>query len=418
MDKKFYRNNRRHLMEALLEDTCMVVLSSGYSVTRSADETYDFQVNTNFYYLTGITQAQVHLVLLKKDGVFSERLYIDPYDEMHAKWIGHRLTRAEAAAISGATQKSVRYRPAFDGEVAELAKEYTTVYLDLEKAPTVNFNSFGLTMAKLWEGDGDVTVCDVYPYVIGLRTAKQKCEVEAIEEAVRVTGLGIQALMENCTPGLYEYQLEACFDHTIKHEGQHPHAFKTIAASGVRATTLHYSENNCVLEDGELILFDLGCKNEGYCADITRTFPINGKFTPLQRTVYEIVLNANKTVARRAHAGMTLAELQAICVKCLTDGCLKAGLIEKPEELRNYYFHGVSHSLGLDTHDPCDRKAPLPVGAVITNEPGLYFPQHNIGIRIEDDLLLLKSKAVNLSAHIIKEVDEIEAFMANAKKDR
>ena len=116
MDKKFYRTNRRRLLEALPEQTCMVILSSGYSVTRSADETYDFQVNSNFYYLTGITQTQVHLVLLKQDGRLSERLYIDPYDEMHAKWIGHRLTKAEAAAIAGTTQKSVFYRTTFEAQ--------------------------------------------------------------------------------------------------------------------------------------------------------------------------------------------------------------------------------------------------------------------------------------------------------------
>lgn len=412
MDKKFYRGNRRRLLASLSDTKCMVIVSSGYSVTRSADESYPFQVNANFYYLTGITQEQVHLVLLKDGENYSERFYIDPYDEHYAKWMGHRLTRAETAAIAGTTQKSVFYRPEFDSEVAELAKEYGVVYLDLEKGRTVNYNSFGLTMAKVWENENAVEVKDVYPAVIGLRTSKQKCEVEAIREAARVTGLGIKKLMTESRPGLYEYQLEAHFDHVIKHEGNRKYAFKTIAASGVRATTLHYSENNCLLEDGELILFDLGCRDGEYCSDITRTFPINGKFTPLQRTIYQIVLDANKTVARRAHAGMTLADLQAICVKCLTDGCLKAGLIKTPEEIKKYYFHGVSHSLGLDTHDPCDRKEPLPVGAVITNEPGLYFPEHKIGVRIEDDLLLLKTKAINLSADIIKEVDEIEAFMA------
>ncbi|MBO5110997.1 MAG: aminopeptidase P N-terminal domain-containing protein [Clostridia bacterium] len=413
MDKKFYRGNRRRLLASLPEEKCMAILSSGYAITQSADETYDFQVNTNFYYLTGITQAQVHLVLLKNGEELSEILYIDPYDEFYAKWVGHRLTRDEAAAISGVAKKAVHFRPEYETEIAELAKEYGVVYLDLEKARTVNYNSFGLSEATKWENDEAVTVADVYPYVIRLRTAKQSCEVEELKEAIRVTGLGVEELMKNCRPGMYEYQLEAYFDHVIKHEGNRKLSFKTIAASGINATTLHYSDNNCPLIDGELILFDLGCRHNEYRADITRTFPINGKFTPLQRTVYEIVLNANKTVARRARAGMTLAELQAICVKCLTDGCMKAGLIEKPEEIKNYYFHGVSHSIGLDTHDPCDRKEPLPVGAVISNEPGLYFPQYKIGIRIEDDLVLMKTKAINLSADIIKEVDEIEAFMAN-----
>ena len=166
------------------------------------------------------------------------------------------------------------------------------------------------------------------------------------------------------------------------------------------------------MQDGDLVLFDLGAKAGGYSADISRTFPVNGKFSPLQRTVYEIVLAANKKICKVAKAGMTMGELQAITVDVLADGCLKAGLIQTREEIKRVYFHGVSHSLGLDTHDPMPRGIPLPVGAVITNEPGLYFPEHNIGVRIEDDLYLLKNKAINLSADIIKEVDEIEAFMA------
>ena len=209
-----------------------------------------------------------------------------------------------------------------------------------------------------------------------------------------------------------EYELEAHFDYVLKSEGQHDFAFTTIAASGGNATTLHYSSNDSVMQDGDLVLFDLGAKAGGYSADISRTFPVNGKFSPLQRTIYEIVLAANKKICKVAKAGMTTGELQAITVDVLADGCLKAGLIQTREEIKRVYFHGVSHSLGLDTHDPMPRGIPLPVGAVITNEPGLYFPEHNIGVRIEDDLYLLKNKAINLSADIIKEVDEIEAFMA------
>lgn len=410
MDKKFYRGNRKRLLASLSEEKCIMILSSGYTVTKSADETYDFQVNTNFYYLTGIRQPQVHLVLLKDGDTTAERLYIDPYDEHYAKWIGHRLTKKEASELSGVAQCHIRYCTKFDEDVAALAKEYPVIYLDLEKQSTVNYNSFGLSLQAHLASES-VTVADIYQSIVTLRTAKQRCEVEALQEAIAVTGKGIEALMENARPGLYEYQLEAHFDHVIKCEGNRKHSFKTIAASGIHATTLHYSENNSIIADGDLILFDLGCKHEEYCADITRTFPVNGKFTELQRTIYSIVLEANKRVLREARAGMTVGELQAICVESLTEGCLAAGLFEEPEDIKKYYFHGVSHTIGLDTHDPCDRKAPLPVGAVISNEPGLYFPQHNIGVRIEDDLLLLKNRAVNLSEGIIKEIDEIEAFM-------
>lgn len=411
MNKAFYKKNRKKLFASLNDEACMVILSSGYSVTRSADENYPFQVNSNFFYLTGVTQEKVHLVLLKKGEEVKELLYIEEYDEQHAKWVGHRLTKKEAAAISGIATCGIRYIPAFESDIVTFAKEYSVVYLDLETNRNVNFNSFGLTMAKIFENDSAVEVKNIYDSMIALRSAKDKCEVEEIKKAIDVTAKGIDLMMKVAHPGMKEYQMEAYFDFVLKNEGQHDFAFTTIAASGGNATTLHYSSNDSVMQDGDLVLLDLGAKAGGYSADISRTFPVNGKFTPLQRTIYEIVLAANKKICQVAKAGMTMGELQAITVDVLADGCLKAGLIQTREEIKRVYFHGVSHSLGLDTHDPMPRGIPLPVGAVITNEPGLYFPEHNIGVRIEDDLYLLKNKAINLSANIIKEVDEIEAFM-------
>ena len=415
MNKSFYKKNRKKLFARLEDEACMVILSSGYSVTRSADENYPFQVNSNFFYLTGVTQEKVHLVLLKKGEEVKELFYIDEFDEQHAKWIGHRLTKKEASSISGVAVGGIRYITAFEKDIADFAKEYPVVYLDLETNRNFNFNSFGLSMAKKFENDSAVEVKNIYEAIITLRSAKDKYEVEEIKKAIAVTKKGIDALMKNARPDMPEYALEAHFDYVLKSEGQHDFAFTTIAASGGNATTLHYSSNDSVMQDGDLILFDLGAKSGGYSADISRTFPVNGKFSPLQRTIYEIVLAANKKICKVAKAGMTMGELQAITVDVLADGCLKAGLIKTREEIKRVYFHGVSHSLGLDTHDPMPRGIPLPVGAVITNEPGLYFPEHNIGIRIEDDLYLLKNKAINLSADIIKEVDEIEAFMAENK---
>lgn len=409
MEKSFYRANRRALLKNIENENALAVFSTGYAVSCSADENYPFQVNTNAYYLTGIMQENVYLVLIKENGTLTERLYIDEYDENYAKWIGHRLTKKEASEISGVAMKNIRYRASFKDDMKKLI-EGKVLYLDLEKNKNTNFNSFGLSMEKEYATKCEIQ--DAYPFVITLRYAKKPCEVDEILHAISVTKKGIEALMRNSRPGMKEYELEAYFDFVLKSEGQHKFAFTTIAASGKNATTLHYSENNTEMKDGDLVLFDLGAKSNGYSADITRTFPVNGKFTPLQKTVYEIVLAANKKVASVASAGMTMGELQKICIDVLAGGCLEAGLIKERDEIKRVYFHGVSHSLGLDTHDPNVRNTPLPVGAVITDEPGLYFPEHNIGIRIEDDLLITKTGAVNLSADIIKEVDEIEAFMA------
>ena len=412
MNKNFYRLNRQNLIKSLPFEKCMVVLSSGYEINRSADENYEFQVNNNFYYLTGIKQPNVHLIMLKEEDRHIEILYIDEYDELYEKWMGHRLTYKEASDISGIYRSNVSYVNNFEDDLLEFIDEYNIVCLDLETNRNVNHNSFGLSLKdQLVVEKPDCQIEDIYENIIVFRTSKKQCEVEALKRAIDTTQRGIECLMENVETGMYEYQLEAFFDFIIKQDGNKPTSFKTIAAGGINATTLHYSSNNTILKDGDLVLFDLGCKEEGYCSDITRTFPVNGKFSPLQKKIYNIVLKANKTICKVAKAGMTLKELQEICVDVLAEECLKAKLIKEKEEIKKYYFHGVSHTIGLDTHDPCIRSKPLPVNAVISNEPGLYFPEFNIGVRIEDDLLLKEDRAINLSKNIIKTVSAIEKFM-------
>ena len=412
MNKKFYRLNRANLIASLPYEKCMVVLSSGYEINRSADENYEFQVNNNFYYLTGIKQPNVHLIMLKENDRHVEILYIDEYDELYEKWMGHRLTYQEASDISGIYRSNISYINSYEDDLLDFIDEYKVVCLDLETNKNTNHNSFGLALKdQLVVENKDVEITDIYESIIVLRTSKHQEEVNEIKKAIETTRKGIECLMENVEEDMYEYQLEAFYDFMIKSDGNKPTAFKTIAAGGVNATTLHYTANNTKLKDGELVLFDLGCKSNGYCSDITRTFPVNGKFTPLQKKIYNIVLKANKTICKVAKAGMTLRQLQEICIDVLAEGCLKTKLIKEKSEISKYYFHGVSHTLGLDTHDPCLRNKPLPVNAVITNEPGLYFAEYNIGVRIEDDLLLKEDKAINLSKNIIKSVSAIEKFM-------
>ena len=411
MEKNFYVGNRRGLFD-IMEDG-VAVLSSGYRVNKSADENYDFQVNTNFYYLTGITQPQTQLVIIKDGNLYSERLYIDAYDEMYEKWCGHKLTKSEAAEICGVKEDDIYYNDEFEAYLHDVISSSPCVYFDLEKRDEPSYVTFGLKYAEKF---CDKNVRDVYPLVISLRVIKQPCEIEAFKSAIEVTRQGIERLMRKAKGGMYEYQLEAEFDYVAKTSGNKKYSFKTIAAAGGNATTLHYTTNDSVIGDGDLILFDLGTREQEYCADISRTFPACGKFSPLQKTIYQIVLDANKKIIEVAKAGMTILELQQITIDMLADGCLRAGLIKNRDDIKKYYFHSVSHSIGLDCHDPNDRKKPLPEGAVISDEPGLYFPEHKIGVRIEDDLLICKDRAINLSESIIKEVREIEDYMAFHKE--
>ena len=202
----------------------------------------------------------------------------------------------------------------------------------------------------------------------------------------------------------------------IHYEGADGCAFPTIAGSGINGTMLHYDTNRETCEDNTLILMDLGAKYDGYCADITRTYPVNGKFTKQQRAVYDVVLEANQVIARTAKPGMTTLELNNICKKVLAEGCIRLGLIEKEDEIGKYYMHGVSHHLGIDVHDvTVDSNKKLRPGAVITNEPGLYIDEWKIGIRIEDDLLITEDGCRVLSQDVIRTADEIEAFMKGCK---
>ncbi|WP_291636688.1 M24 family metallopeptidase [Clostridium sp.] len=217
--------------------------------------------------------------------------------------------------------------------------------------------------------------------------------------------------MKNSKAGMREYELEAYFDFTLKSNGVTDFAFHTIAACGKNAIILHYDQNNSELEDGKLVLFDLGAQYKYYNADITRTFPVNRKFTERQKQVYNVVLRAQEAVRAIARPGILFSVLNETAKKVLAAGCIELGLINEASELSKYYFHGVSHYLGLDAHDVGSRDMKLKTGIIFTNEPGLYIEEENIGIRIEDDILITEDGCENLSKQIIKTVEEIEEFM-------
>lgn len=284
MNKKFFSRNRFHLVDGLIDEKCMIVLSSGYEISRSADENYEFQVNNNFFYLTGIKQPNVHLILLKDKKEYTELLYIDEYNEMYEKWLGHRLNKKEASTQSGIDNSNIQYINEFEKDFENYLNQYLIVYLDLETNNNLHHHSFGLSLASTLASEYPKNeIKNIYNPIIKLRMSKQPCEVKALKKAISITKLGIENLMKNAKPNQYEYQLEAYYDFVLKQNGNKEHSFKTIAASGKNATILHYSANDSFIHENDLILFDLGCKENGYCSDITRTFPINGQFNPLQK---------------------------------------------------------------------------------------------------------------------------------------
>lgn len=231
--------------------------------------------------------------------------------------------------------------------------------------------------------------------------------------AQKTTRCAVEAMMKHAYPGVNECELEGAFDFELSKHGVKEHAFPSIVAGGARATTLHYAKNNQVVEDGEMVLIDLGSANEHYCADISRTFPVNGKFTERQKEVYNVVLEAQKLVIDHARPGLTYRDLNNMVIEFYEQELPRLGFLKDGKTVRDYYYHSVSHSLGLDCHDvDTPSMKTLRPGMVITVEPGLYIAEEGIGVRIEDDILITEEKAINLSADILKTVEEIEALMA------
>ena len=407
--------------QRLIEDKngpCMICIFSGRAPMRSLDEAYPFSVDRNFYYLTGIERENMILVLRKTySGAVIETLYIEPFDEVLAKWVGARMRPAEATEISGI--ESIRDIGEFHSDLNGIIEGNRglgryRVYLDLwrynEDQPDTPAHTLA---AKLQSRYPAVKINEIYGDMAAMRAIKSNSEIALMRRAQETTKLAIEAMMRYARPGMNESELEGIFDFALMKQGVRQHAFESIVAGGARATTLHYKENNCTVEDGQLVLIDLGSAEKNYCADISRTFPINGKFTDRQKEIYNAVLEAQNIVISNARPGLTTRELNQMVIDYYDSRLDDLGLRKDGKGVRDYYYHGVSHLLGLDTHDICtERERTLAAGTVITVEPGLYIEDEGIGIRIENDILITDDGCVDLSADIPRTVEEIEALMA------
>ena len=412
-----YIENRNKIFN-VIDDNSIVILHSGYDQHKSADAVRKYEVNKNFYYLTGICQKDVKLVLVKMGETRQSWLFIDAIDEVMAKWVGRTLTKEEAKEISNVD--IVYYNDQFESVVSSLyqptrhfAYSAGKVYLDLEVARIPLYNTFGLDYAKrLSKVYPSVEVKNIYHNIVEARMQKEDGEIEEICKSIETTKNAIYNVMKHHEELDNESLATAYHDFVLIHEDKR-NSFENIIASGKNATVLHYDSNNSPIEKDSLLLMDVGCYTNWYSSDITRTFPVSGKFTPKQKEIYEIVLETNKKCIEYAKHGVTWKDINDYAKSLLASGLKKMGLIKEDSELIKYYFHSIGHSLGLDVHDPSIYAKGLVEGMVITIEPGLYVEELGIGIRIEDNILITKDKAVVLSKDIIKEVEDIENFMKN-----
>lgn len=404
---------RRNRIFEKMEQGSIAILYSGIEHHVSADEYAPFEANRNFFYLTGMGRENMILVMDKATEKPTVTLFIEEADPTQERWYGKKVSVEEAKELSQidrvvfidnfeATLNRMMVREDIDIAYFDT---YRHQMKDLPDYNSVRANEF----ARNYPG---IRVKNLFPYVAELRMQKEEAEVNAIRKAIEITKHSLERVMSNLKPGMKEYQVQADFEYMVKYQGADGTAFPTIAGSGINGTMLHYDTNQDECKEGTLILLDLGAKYQGYCADITRTYPVNGVFSERQKEVYNIVLEANQEITKVAKPGMTTLELNEICKKVLASGCIRLGLIEKEEEIGKYYMHGVSHHLGIDVHDvTVDSNKFLRPGAIITNEPGLYIDEWEIGIRIEDDLLITEDGCEVLSKDVIRTVEEIEAFM-------
>ncbi len=418
MNQEFYMNNRQRFAQQLEEDS-VAILYSGLAPVKSNDQDMSpFAVNRNFYYLTGIDTENVWLVISKDAMGVREMLFLDQPDEFLIKWNGWMLTREEANAKSGVKLDDIKYMHDLDRFVGgflyngrTLTTQPKPVYfsfdrLSMKAAPTASENYAN----KIKERYPAVEIRNCAAMIAHMRAVKSPEEIACIRQGGEVSIQALTRMLQTAKPGEYEYQWAADYEHMVARNGLR-NAFTTIAAAGPNAVMLHYSDNNCVANDGDLILFDLGAEYDYYSADVSRTFPVNGKYTDRQKELYTIVREAMDLARDKMRPGNALRESQQAVLDFYKKALRTAKLITDDSDVGKYYYHGVSHSLGLDTHDPCDRSVYEP-GMVITCEPGLYVKEEGIGIRLENDILVTEGAPEDLVGDRLLKIEEIEALMA------
>lgn len=413
-----YQERRQRYLK-FADNHSLTLTFSGHALVRTNDEAFPFSADRNFYYLTGINQENAALMMLKGDSETKAYLFIEKNDPVKTLWTGKTLEKDEAAKIAELDIANVLYIDSLKSVITGLLStsrralfgELKTAYFDLERlsvnSPDKKAHQFAKELVK------DFPYLQLKPLqrmLAKLRMIKSNEEIDAIKQSVAITKDGLTRIMQHLKPGMLEYEVEAEYNYVLNKSHTIP-SFKTIAAAGKNATTLHYASNNGVIKDGDLVLFDLGVEKNYYCSDVTRVFPANGRFTDRQKAIYDVVLSANKKTIEWVKPGVTFQEFNAYGKQVLIDGAKKLGLIKEDHEITKYYYHSLGHYLGLDVHDVGMYHEPISEGAVLTVEPGLYIAEEGIGIRIEDDIVITKNGAINLTKDIIKETADIEAFM-------
>ncbi|EKM5064438.1 Xaa-Pro aminopeptidase [Cronobacter turicensis] len=429
---------RRQALLAKMAPASAALIFAAPEATRSADSEYPYRQSSDFWYFTGFNEPEAVLVLIKSDETHSHSVIFNRLRDKTAEiWFGRRLGQEAAPAKLG-VDRALAFNE-IDEQLYQLLNGLDVVYHAQGEYPYADAIVF-TALDKLRRGarqnlSAPATLTDWRPWVHEMRLFKSPEELAVMRRAGEISALAHIRAMQTCRPGMYEYQLEGEILHEFTRHGARFPSYNTIVGGGENGCILHYTENESQLRDGDLVLIDAGCEYKGYAGDITRTFPVNGKFTPAQRAVYDIVLKSLETALRLFRPGTSIQDVTGDVVRVMVKGLVGLGILKGDVEQlvaenahRPYFMHGLSHWLGLDVHDVGfygpDRSRILAPGMVITVEPGLYIapdadvPEEyrGIGIRIEDDIVITETGNENLTASVVKSADDIEALMAAAPR--
>jgi Xaa-Pro aminopeptidase len=423
IDTEFFFRNRARLAE-LLGPGAMVIVHANDIMPTNADGVMPFDQNRDLYYLSGVDQEETTVVLFPdaKEEKDREILFVRETSDLLAIWEGEKLSKAQAQTVSGI--KNVQWAQNFEGYFHRLMPQVESVYLATNEHIRAQVIVETRNARFIRECQARYPLHDykrLAQVMDQLRVIKDEVEVAELQKAIDITAAGFRRVLKFLKPGVGEWEVEAEYLHEFIRNRSRKFAYPPIIGSGKNACVLHYVENGSVCQDGEMVLMDVGAEWANWNADMTRTVPVNGRFTKRQRDVYNAVLKVQRGSADFLRPGVTQKEWREHTIELMEVELIGLGLIDAAEAkkqdpndrklVKKYYMHGIGHHLGLDVHDVGDLHEPVKEGMVFTVEPGIYIREENLGVRLEDDIVIGKEENVNLFKNIPIEVDEIEELM-------
>lgn len=421
---EFFIRNRDNL-RALLKPQSMVILLANDIYPTNADGTMSFKQNSDLFYLTGVDQEETALVLMPDahDPKEREILFVKETNEHIAIWEGEKLTKEQARAATGIER--IEWSHGLDAFLHRLVPQVEHVYLTTNEhlRASVVVETRNARFIKECQARYPLHRYErLAPLLHRLRMTKDKEELKMIQRACDITEAGFRRLLGFIKPGVGEWEIEAELLHEFVRRGSRGFAYAPIIGTGKNACVLHYVENDKVCRDGEMVLMDVAAEYAGWASDLTRTVPVNGKFTKRQRDVYDAVLRVFRGANEILRPGNTPMEYQKQVIELMERELVGLGLFTAKEArgqgpdkalVKKYFMHGTSHHLGLDVHDVCPPHEPFAEGMVFTIEPGIYIREEALGVRLENDVVIGKTRNYDLMGKIPIEAEEIETLMQN-----